>query len=423
MHSDSRIESCCVRAFLVFLVLLSSSALVEAFYIPGWSIKSYRDDAPIPLFVNKVYSDHTQLQYAYYDLPFVCPPSGRRHPESSLVSGHSISLNLGEVLRGDRIRNSDYELNMGRDLECRFLCRREVDRQGLKRARRLVADGYVAEWIVDNLPGATTFVTVDKTRKYYAAGFKIGSKDFSPVTGKPRYFINNHITIVLRWRTAPGRDGERGRTVIVGFEVYPKSVGWDNRSADGCPDRLHDANEGLELRMLSNSTDQSTRYPSSSYDPDSIGDSGDDNEDVDDGATLEIPYTYSVYFREDDKIEWSNRWDLYFVNEEGSTTIHWLAIINSLIISGLLTTVVGVILTRTVRSDIRGYGVGKDGLEDAKRLGSRSTTMTSKKRVSSRRQSPRASEKMLSGGGGVYSINMSATAMIMTPTCRRKMSP
>lgn len=28
--------------------------------------------------------------------------------------------------------------------------------------------------IVDNLPGATSFVTVDKSRKYYAAGFKLG---------------------------------------------------------------------------------------------------------------------------------------------------------------------------------------------------------------------------------------------------------
>lgn len=28
--------------------------------------------------------------------------------------------------------------------------------------------------IVDNLPGATAFVTMDKSKKYYAAGFKLG---------------------------------------------------------------------------------------------------------------------------------------------------------------------------------------------------------------------------------------------------------
>lgn len=36
--------------------------------------------------------------------------------------------------------------------------------------------------IVDNLPGATSFVTVDKSKKYYAAGFKLGfyESDVSP---------------------------------------------------------------------------------------------------------------------------------------------------------------------------------------------------------------------------------------------------
>jgi transmembrane 9 superfamily member 2/4 len=88
----------------------------------GFSIRSYRDDEAIPLLVNKVFSDSTQLQYAYYDLPFVCPPTGKKHGGSTFGSGHSISLNLGEVLRGDRIMTSDYDLVMGQDVECQYLC-------------------------------------------------------------------------------------------------------------------------------------------------------------------------------------------------------------------------------------------------------------------------------------------------------------
>lgn len=72
-----------------------------------------------------------------------------------------------------------------------------------------------------------------------------------------------------------------------------------------------------------------------------------------DEGTLSIPYTYSVYFREDDNIEWSHRWDLYFVNQEDSR-IHWLAIANSLIIYGLLTSIVMIILAKTIRTDIKG---------------------------------------------------------------------
>ncbi|KAM0130686.1 hypothetical protein ACHAP3_007227 [Botrytis cinerea] len=346
-----------IGSWLLFFLAIS---ITDAFYIPGWSIKSYKDNEAIPLLVNKVYSDNTQLQYAYYDLPFVCPPTGVRHAGSSLLSGQSISLNLGEVLRGDRITQSDIELVMGKDQECNFLCSKTVTRRDLNRANELVKDGYVVEWIVDNLPGATSFVTVDKSKKYYAAGFKLGYKDFSQ-TGKARYFINNHLTIVLRYRKAPGKDGEKGGKVIVGFEVYTKSVGADKRVESGCPADLNDANTPFELYLAPNHTDSSPAlaYPLSSYHP------PEREIDLDDGATMEIPYTYSVYFREDEKVEWRNRWDLYFVNQEEGTRIHWLAIVNSLIISGLLSGIVAMILARTVRGDIKAYTKDVSG-EDGK---------------------------------------------------------
>jgi transmembrane 9 superfamily protein 2/4 len=240
------------------------------------------------------------------------------------------------VLRGDRIMASDVELAMQRDAPCRVLCTRTVDREGLERATELIEQGYVAEWIVDNLPGATSFVTVDKTKKYYAAGFKLGSVEYAGEEGK-RYWLNNHHTIVIRYRRAPGKDGDKGGKVVVGFEVYPKSVGvGGRRDAEGCPADLRSVEEGFELYMRPNNTETGTEEEAAD-------------------ETLSIPYTYSVYFREDNSVEWSRRWDLYFVNQEEGSKIHWLAIVNSLIISGLLTGIVVMILTKTIRTDIKGY--------------------------------------------------------------------
>ncbi|KAF2401610.1 putative multispanning membrane protein [Trichodelitschia bisporula] len=333
MHGDNRFSA------LTALTCLLSAA--HAFYIPGWSIKSFRPTEPIPLFYNKIYSDQTQLQYAYAELPFVCPPAGRRH--ASFTSGTSITLNLGEVLRGDRIVVSDYELAMGEDQELRYLCSRTIDAEGLQTARDLVREKYVVEWIVDNLPGATSFVTTDKSRKYYAAGFKLGYEDVDLHTGTSRLFLNNHVTLVLRHRRAPGRDGERGKRVIVGFEVYPKSIETGNRNATtGLPFDLEHVDDGFELELPANVTapDETAR-------------------------SLTIPYTYSVYFREDDKVEWGNRWDMYFVDQEDNQNIHWLAIFNSLVICGLLTAVVAVIFARTIRGDIIGYKEG--GLEEGRK--------------------------------------------------------
>jgi len=311
-------------------------------------MKTWSDGEPIPLYTNKIYSDYTQLQYAFDELPFVCPPSGRRHPGSYFASGTSMTLNLGEVLRGDRVTMSDYELAMGADEEARYLCSHRVDWRGVKRAQELIRDGYVAEWIVDNLPGATSFMTPDKTRKYYAAGFKIGDMDVSPSTGRPRYSIHNHVTLVIRWHRAPGRAGRRGKKVVVGFEVHPKSIEAGNRNETGLPADINDVEHGMELRIAPNSTDFASKYADSSYVPT-------EEEDVDDDATLTIPYTYSVYFLEEEKLEWQNRWDMYFINQEESSKVHWFAIVNSLVISGLLTSVVAVVVMRAVRGDIRGY--------------------------------------------------------------------
>ncbi|KAF7550872.1 hypothetical protein G7046_g7887 [Stylonectria norvegica] len=333
---------------LVSFLILSP---VNGFYIPGWSVKSYKTGEQVPLLVNKAYSDNTQLQYAYYDLPFVCPPSGHQSVGGGLLSGQSIPLNLGEVLRGDRIKASDIELQMAKDKQCNLLCNKQVTRKDLKRAKQMVRDGYVSEWIVDNLPGATSFVTVDKTRKYYAAGFKLGYTEYSPTTGLPHYYLNNHHTIVIRYRSAGGRAGERGEKLIVGFEVYPKSIGRDSRrDSKGCPMNLQDVSGGFELYMAPNKTsDLSLKFPDSSYYP------AQPEDDEDDEGTTNIPFTYSVYFREDDHIEWAHRWDMYFVNQEDGSRIHWLAIVNSLIICGLLTGIVMIILAKTIRTDIKGY--------------------------------------------------------------------
>jgi transmembrane 9 superfamily member 2/4 len=308
--------------------------------------------------VNKVFSDKSELQYAYFDLPFVCPPSGQRHNGSTYASGHSVALNLGEVLRGDRIKNSDIEVNMLQDTECQYLCDRVVDRWQLQWARDLIDDGYVAEWILDNLPGATSFVTVDRSKKYYSSGFKMGYKDFDPATGEPQYFMNNHYTIVVRWRKAPGKAGDHGGKVVVAFEVYPKSLNAGQRNETGCPLDVEADHQPMQLYIPPVATpDLRKQYPDSSYIPAS-------GIDMNDGATMSIPYTYSVYFRESDDIEWAKRWDLYFSDQAETTFTHWLAIVNSIIISGILGTVCIVIWNRTMAGDVKGRGDGV--LEEAR---------------------------------------------------------
>lgn len=84
-------------------------------------------------------------------------------------------------------------------------------------------------------------------------------------------------------------------------------------------------------------------------------------------SSLRITWTYSTYWQEDNSIEWHNRWDLYFVNQDQSSNIHVLAIINSLVIAFLLSGMVGVVLLRTLNREISTYNT-KPNVEDGKRL-------------------------------------------------------
>jgi transmembrane 9 superfamily protein 2/4 len=224
---------------------------------------------------------------------------------------------------------------MGFDEEARYLCSQTVDLDGLRRAKELIREGYVAEWIVDNLPGATSFQTTDKSRKYYAAGFKIGDETTSALGGPAEYLLNNHVTLVIRYHRAPGKEGDKGKKVIVGFEVFPRSITATGRNESGLPGHIEGYHEPFVLATQTNSTNENDNEP--------------------EATTLTIPYTYSVYWREDNRLEWQDRWNMYFVAQDDSENVHWLAIISSLGISGLLTAVVSVILTRTVRGDIRGH--------------------------------------------------------------------
>lgn len=63
----------------------------------------------------KMTSVLTQLPYEYYSLQFCLPKNGTIVYKSE---------NLGEVLRGDRIVNTPYEVRMAENINCKLLCNR-----------------------------------------------------------------------------------------------------------------------------------------------------------------------------------------------------------------------------------------------------------------------------------------------------------
>lgn len=316
--------------FSTAILLSAFFSTSSAFYIPGWSIKSYKENDQVPLYFNKISSDRSPLPYSYAELPFTCAAKAENDQITAPLK--HVGLNLGEVLRGDRISESGYSLMMMKQNTCAHACDVKVDKKGLQRASDLIKNEYSVEWIIDNLPGATAFVSADRSNRYYAAGFPLGFLD-----AKGRANIHNHAIILVRYRKAPGgppKPGHQQRHVIVAFEVYPKSVAAGEKECPGNSDKY-------EPFVIDLNKEEET-----------------------------IPFTYAVYWREDETIEWGSRWNKYLSYMDDSAHVHWLALVNSLVIVALLATFVAIIVIRTLNRDIHNYNSKNErGLEDSLIMG------------------------------------------------------
>ncbi|CAN0182905.1 unnamed protein product, partial [Phaeothamnion confervicola] len=66
-----------------------------------------------------------------------------------------------------------------------------------------------------------------------------------------------------------------------------------------------------------------------------------------------VIFTYDVVWEQSD-VTWANRWDTYLKGNP-EDEIHYFSIVNSLMITLLLTGVVAMIMLRTLRKDITSY--------------------------------------------------------------------
>jgi len=292
--------------------------------LPGVAPTNFLDGDKVELKVNKLTSVHTQLPYKYYSLPFCAPDTVVDKVE-----------NLGEILRGDRIENSLYELNMGVEVDCKVLCTKEYSADDLKAFAEKVGYEYRVHWIVDNLPAAVRKQLQDANQKIttiYELGFPLGKNE----DGGEK-IINNHVNIKIYYHeNSEAYAGKR----VVRFEVDPDSI------AHVIPAGGNGVPSTCGPQAAPSKTQTLTMPPGA--------------------KTLAITWTYSVSWEEDPDTTWANRWDNYWLNTDPQ--IHWFSIINSLMIVLFLTGMVAMIMMRTLHADFRRYNQ-MDPNEEAEETG------------------------------------------------------
>jgi len=322
-------------SLLVALSLATLGCRSDGFYLPGVAPREFAPGEKVELKVNKMTSMRTQLPYEYYDLPFCKPEEGVKE----------FAENLGEVLTGNVVQNSPYEIRMYEEMRCKLLCVKSYDKKEVSLFTERIEEQYLINWIVDNMPAAYRTLSEDHTQQlsYYSHGFPLGGtvvSDTAPQISK--YFLNNHVTITLlyhipefelndpKYQDATSRLPGR----IVGVFAEPYSV--KHKLAKDKQSIVLDENDCNFAQALP----QVSKF-GLILDPEQ--------------ASTDVIWTYSVTWEKSD-VKWASRWDVYLTSKNPSSNdVHWFSIINSLLIVVFLTGMVAMIMMRTLHRDLSRY--------------------------------------------------------------------
>ncbi|KAG8222964.1 hypothetical protein J437_LFUL000259 [Ladona fulva] len=285
-----------VTNMLLFIIGTSILRGVEGFYVPGVAPVEFHRGARIEVRAVKMTSTHTQLPYEYYSLPFCLPKNGTFIYKSE---------NLGEVLRGDRIVNTPYEVRMAEDVGCRLLCHTPdspinwSEEAALKVIGRIQHE-YFVHLLVDNLPCATRLVDEDTGQVRYEHGYRLGTV----IDGTT--YINNHLRLRLQYHT---ENEETYR--VVGFEVEASSIDMRQLSFDPATGACSFPASAALVNGARN------------------GANGRIGQVVSPKGGTSLFFTYSVEWSASE-VSWASRWDIYLGMSDAH--IHWFSIVNSLVV-------------------------------------------------------------------------------------------
>ncbi|KAJ4431373.1 hypothetical protein ANN_19970 [Periplaneta americana] len=271
--------------------------------------------------------------------------------------------NLGQVVFGERIRPSPYQIKFMENKTCEKVCvktytgGKKDDDTKLVLLKKGMGLNYQHHWIVDNMP-VTWCYPLEDGRQYCSTGFPMGcyvrerrgmqdSCAINQLYSKPKtYYIFNHVDLVITYHNGLNEDwggtfGQNGGRIIfhlnvvyvfifAAVKVSPKSIKHADPQKPDCNPK-----EAMEIP----------------------------NGELERDQKLQIAYTFAINFVVNNTIKWSSRWD-YILESMPHTNIQWFSILNSLVIVLFLSGMVAMIMLRTLHKDIARYNQIDSG-EDA----------------------------------------------------------
>mmetsp|Transcript_8510 Transcript_8510/g.25566 ORF Transcript_8510/g.25566 Transcript_8510/m.25566 type:complete len:621 (+) Transcript_8510:79-1941(+) len=289
-----------MRTFWLVCATVLIAARCGLAQLPGVSPDGYPAGEKLEILAHKLTSERSKVPFDYYSLPFC--HSGKARSK--------YKFNLAQVLTGERTRATWYDVQMKVERNCEALCTAHFPKRSIKKLRRLINDKYKVHLSLDGLP-----VLMRSSATSSRIGFPLG------IVEQDKIFVYNHVQFTVLYSKPLLMQTESQEYQIVGFEAVPFSV-------------KHPpiVNEGESLPTCKDMASQPAH--------ELIAD-----------EPADITFTYDVVFRESN-IGWYNRWDAVTKSYPGRLQIQWFAIVNSSLLCLFLTTLIMLILLRTLRKDL-----------------------------------------------------------------------
>ncbi|XP_023319088.1 transmembrane 9 superfamily member 4-like [Trichogramma pretiosum] len=175
----------------------------------------------------KMYSSRTQLSYEYYSLPFCLPKNGTLSYKTQ---------SLGEILSGDRVVKTPYEVEMAQNISCKLLCDDIIEPIFWKESySSLVIERIQQEYIVRLLIDDVTAANLYKKDKvdemiYMQPGYYLGGID-----EKNRVYINNYLKLIIFYHKHGENEFRIDGSVVEALSVDYKQVSYDSVTCNITP--------------------------------------------------------------------------------------------------------------------------------------------------------------------------------------------
>ena len=267
-----------------------------------------------------------QLKSVITHLPFRADYPGIFNLKGNKI----INDNLGEIISGSKITESNFIVNLNKNEYCKILDTISLNMKYIERAKWLINHEYSNSFYLDKLPSARGYFDLISKEYYtiYQGGIPLGYTEEDD-EGLEIYYIYNHFTFKVLLHEI-----NIGKYEIVGFITYPSSIS-QNENELGC--------NKFEKNNINTNDSYNIIIPN--YETSNIPQKIEPNQN--------ITFTYDIIF-EKSNLTLVSRWDNYL---HLSSDIHWFGLLNSNLIILIFTFVIIFIFCRALKRDIDLYNI------------------------------------------------------------------